>query len=49
MTKRRNGPLCRELRNLLSGSERRAKENLDWLVANMPPIFFEACARSLGP
>ncbi len=42
MKMHRNGPLCREVRNLLSGSERRAKENLDWLVANMPPIFFDS-------
>ncbi|MGA7104793.1 MAG: NAD-glutamate dehydrogenase domain-containing protein [Candidatus Deferrimicrobiaceae bacterium] len=42
MKTHRNGPLYREVRNLLSGSERRAKENLDWLVANMPPIFFDS-------
>ncbi len=37
----RNRPLYRDVKNLLSGSEKRAKENLDWLSANMPPIFFE--------
>jgi glutamate dehydrogenase len=41
MDPRRKGSLTREVRNLLTGSERRARENLEWLAANMPPIFFE--------
>jgi glutamate dehydrogenase len=40
METHRVGPLYREVKNLLAGSERRAKENLDWLAANMHPIFF---------
>jgi len=48
MMTRRNGPLYREVRNLLSGSERRAKANLDWLVANMPPIFFDSMRAEPG-
>ena len=38
----RNRRLYREVKNLLAGSERRAKENLDWLGSNMHPIFFES-------
>ncbi|NNG46666.1 MAG: amino acid dehydrogenase, partial [Deltaproteobacteria bacterium] len=38
----RNRTLYREVKNLLAGSERRAKENLDWLASNMPPFFFES-------
>lgn len=41
METRRKGSLLREVRDLLAGSERRARENLEWLAANMPPIFFE--------
>ncbi len=41
METRRKRPLYREVKNLLAGSERQAKENLDWLAANMHPIFFE--------
>jgi glutamate dehydrogenase len=48
MKMHRNGPLHRELRNLLTGSERRAKENLDWLMANMPPIFFDSMRAERG-
>ncbi|MGB5993881.1 MAG: hypothetical protein WBG20_00550, partial [Candidatus Deferrimicrobiaceae bacterium] len=48
MKTRRNGPLYREVKDLLAGSERRAKENLDWLVANMPPIFFKTMREEQG-
>ncbi len=48
MKTHRNGPRYRELRNLLSGSERRAKENLDWLMANMHPVFFETMRGEQG-
>jgi glutamate dehydrogenase len=41
MDPRRKAVLTREAKNLLTGSERRARENLEWLTANMPPIFFE--------
>jgi glutamate dehydrogenase len=44
----RKRPLYREVKNLLAGSERRAKENLDWLAANMPPIFFETMREEQG-
>ncbi|MGB6410999.1 MAG: NAD-glutamate dehydrogenase domain-containing protein [Candidatus Deferrimicrobiaceae bacterium] len=48
MKTRRNEPLYREVKDLLAGSERRAKENLDWLVANMPPIFFKTMREEQG-
>ena len=48
MKMHRSGPQYRELRNLLTGSERRAKENLDWLMANMPPIFFDSMRAEQG-
>jgi glutamate dehydrogenase len=48
MKTHRNGPRYRELRNLLSGSERRAKENLDWLMANMHPMFFASMRAEQG-
>ncbi len=48
MKTRRNGTLYREVKNLLAGSERRARENLDWLVANMHPIFFKTMREEQG-
>jgi glutamate dehydrogenase len=48
METRRKRPLYGEVKNLLAGSDRRARENLDWLAANMPPIFFETMREEQG-
>jgi len=48
METRRKRPLYGEVKNLLAGSERRAKENLNWLAANMHPIFFESMRGESG-
>jgi hypothetical protein len=48
MKTHRNVPQYREVRNLVSGSERRAKENLDWLMANMHPMFFKSMRAEQG-
>jgi len=48
METRRKRLLYGEVKNLLAGSERRAKENLNWLAANMHPIFFESMRGESG-